>query len=109
MSKKEQRRENLLPNGIPKHVRVYDNGGISYDRYTVVFSGNWNAKQSGYTLVLAMSCDPYFPLGFCQLDYVRGEVDRPRYSHLGKKIDFYNLPEDCRKAVLEDYRDVWRL
>ena len=33
---KTQRKENLLPQGTPRYVRCYDNGGETADRYTVV-------------------------------------------------------------------------
>jgi hypothetical protein len=37
----------LMPNGVPKYVRVYDNGGKSFDRYTVVFTGRYTHKTGG--------------------------------------------------------------
>ena len=33
----------------------------------------------------------------------------PSYRHLGKRIDFDNLPEDCRRSVVNDYKIIWRL
>jgi hypothetical protein len=55
-----------------------------------------------------MSNDPFSPLGFGQY----GEsnhipIDRPKYSHLGKKIKFQDLPEDCKTLVLQDYKYLW--
>jgi hypothetical protein len=35
--------------------------------------------------------------------------DRPKYSHLGKKIKFSDLPEDCQLNVLIDYCILWDL
>jgi len=32
------RAERFMPDGVPKNIRIYDNGGITLDRYTVVFS-----------------------------------------------------------------------
>jgi len=29
----------LIPKGVPKNIRVYDNGGKTADRYIIVFSG----------------------------------------------------------------------
>jgi hypothetical protein len=57
-----------------------------------------------------MSQYPYGPNGF----YQHGEtqyspIDRPKYGHLGKKITFDELPEDCKKAVLDDYKEIWGL
>ena len=65
-----QRIASLAPNGIPKYVRCYDNGGVdveggSGDRYTVVFSGNF-PKGEGINKeypYLAMSESPFHPQG----------------------------------------------
>lgn len=136
MTKKEQaRKERLMPLGIPRYVRVYDNGGPdvengSVDRYTVVFSGNYNnlgrSRFSGRTsnihYYLAMSGAPFHPQGFCQhgdveyrcIDTIgkngRGYVWPPaigRKCHLGKRIRWEDLPKDCQKAAMEDYKDIW--
>ena len=32
------RRQLFETDGIPKHIRVYDNGGETTDRYTIVFT-----------------------------------------------------------------------
>lgn len=103
------RAERLMPNGIPRHVRIYDNGGATADRYTVIFSGRWKGRRPGWTFLLAMSAKPFHPQGIGLHDEIRGEIDRPRYSHLGKKIRFQDLPEDCQRAVLTDYREIWDL
>lgn len=95
------RTNNLMPNGIPRYVRCYDNGGETFDRYTVVFS---RAKGRNY---LAMSANPFHPQGFG--NHGEGVIDRPSYGHLGKKIPFTALPPDCKRAVLSDYRELWGL
>jgi hypothetical protein len=108
MNKKNlERKERLMPNGIPRYVRCYDNGGESFDRYTVVYTGNY--KKSSFEYV-GMSANPFHPQGFGQ----HGEselqpIDRPSYGHLGKKIKFTDLPEDCQKLVLRDYKENWDL
>jgi hypothetical protein len=104
----QQRRERLMPNGIPKWIRCYDDGGETIDRYTVVYT-----KLSGDIggLYVGMSAAPYHPQGVClhgQGDYGR-PIDRPTYGHLGKKIQFNDLPDDCRKVVLNDYASLWGL
>lgn len=106
---KIERIESLMPNNTPKYVRCYDNGGKSFDRYTVVFTGHYKKYRRSF-LYLAMSANPYSPMGFG----LHGEsenmpIDRPTYSHLGKKIKFSDLPIDCQKAVIEDYIDIWNL
>lgn len=39
-------------------------------------------------------------LGACQ-------IDRPTYKHLGKKIAFDQLPNDCKTLVISTYSDLW--
>ena len=104
----------LLPDGLPRWVRIYDNGGPdarggSIDRYTVVFTGTYGHKTGGETLVLAMNCAPFHPQGFGQHCNQRQRPDCPRYGHLGKKIRFVDLPTDCQIAALADYLYLWDL
>jgi hypothetical protein len=106
MSKREERAARLMPEGIPKYVRCYDNNGESLDRYTVVFTG----KASGFMYV-AMNAQPCHPsYGIYQHGEGSGSpIDYPTYGHLGKKIKFSDLPEDCRKAVVNEYKELWKL
>ena len=114
----KNRTKNLMPNGIPKWIRCYDNGGLDkggsfFDRYTVCYT----RKQGGGSYV-AMSCNPFHPQGFGQ--HGEGKNGRSvdankwgfapmigRKNHLGRRIPFSALPEDCRKLVLRDYREIW--
>lgn len=83
----------------PKNIKIYDNGGKSFDRYTVVFTGqNYH---------LGLSSDPYSPLGTYFKDQTPTPIDEPTYSHLGKKITWRKLPPQCQKAVIETHRDIW--
>lgn len=114
--RQEARKESLLPHGIPKKIRVYDNGGKTADRFIVVFTGNYNniGKKRGetktsYHYVVAMSDKPYHPQGVCLMDSYPNVIDYPSYKHLGKKIKFENLPDDCKKIVIEDYKDIWMI
>lgn len=100
---------------LPKWVRCYDNGGETCDRYTVVYSGH----RDGYSRGTSMSGAPFHPQGVCQyFEYDKADlwrmgqqwgIDRPKYSHLGKKIKFTDLPTDCQRAVLQDYAELWNL
>lgn len=108
--KNEVRTNNLLPDGVPRYVRVYDNQGETFDRFTVVFTGHYTHKTNRSFVYLGMSENPFHPLGFGQ----HGETgyqpcDRPKYSHLGKKISFTDLPVDCQKAAIQSYKDLWDL
>ena len=110
--KQIERKERLLPDGKPRYVRCYDNGGTekggSFDRYTVVFTGHY--KKDGYYFeYLGMSARPFHPQGFGQHGESQTQIDYPTYSHLGKKISFGQLPEDCKLCVLQDYKDNWNI
>jgi hypothetical protein len=105
--------DETLGRRLPKYVRCYDNGGESIDRYTVVYT----QQRNGYSVGVGMSGAPFHPQGFGQhFEYEnsrRGNgqytVDSPKYSHLGKKIKFTDLPEDCQRLVLQDYAELWNL
>lgn len=128
MTKTQQaRKERLMPNGIPKWIRVYDNGGESADRYTCVFTGNYNnigkpvrgIHASRAHHYVAMSETPYSPCGVglhgstewrcCDVNDHGFAPAMGRKNHLGKRIPFSELPEDCQKLVLGDYKDIWEI
>lgn len=73
-------------------VKVFDNGGKTFDRYTVIYNA-----EGDY---VAMSADPFHPQGFGQ----HGEKCLPG-PHLGKLIDFDDLPDDCKRLVRRDLAD----
>ena len=120
----------LLPNGLPKCIRAYDNGGVdnggSVDRYTVVYTGKYRtlgtkrgeARTLGNFQYVGMSAAPFHPQGFGQHGEHSQQVDvnksgfapaMGRKNHLGKRIPFVELPPDCQKLVLSDYRNIWGL
>ena len=121
----KKRLESLLPGGVPRYVRCYDNGGPdkpggTLDRYTAVFSGRDSmARMHRVWPYLAMNCSPLHPQGFGQHGETRNkpcDVDRwgfpaamGRKNHLGRRIPFADLPEDCRKLVMGDYLELWDL
>lgn len=69
-------------------LRVYDNGGETMDRYTVLRL-DWPARM-GFVEAYAMSDDPR---GFAQHCTAQ---DGP---HLGKRISWGSLPVQCRNAA----------
>lgn len=111
--KKSERKEKFMPNGIPKHIRIYDNQGETADRYTVIFTYAHCFKPKdyphGWFPVLGMSDNPFHPQGVGIHSEYTEPIDYPSYKHLGKKIKFSNLPENCQKAVIDDYTDYWNL
>ena len=105
----------IMPNGKPRWVRCYDNGGETVDRYTVVFTGNWpghGKSVPGYGQLyphVGMSSAPFHPQGFGQYGEHNAIIDRPTYGHLGRKIKFDDLPQDCQRLVIDLYRNLWQL
>ena len=109
MNKQEERLNRLIPNGIPRYIRCYDNGGKTFDRYTVVYSGRYS-KTPGWFDYVGMSGKPFHPQGLGNHGQSQHQpVDRPSYGHLGKKIKFEDLPEDCKTLVTRDYKENWNL
>ncbi len=118
-----KRTEKLMPNGTPKWIRIYDNEGRSCDRYTVVFSGSYNnigkkarEQKNNYHPYVGMSESPFHPQGFCQhgeepylIDAMNGKWPPSigKKNHLGTRIAFSDLPQDCKKVVLNDYKELW--
>lgn len=110
------RSERLAPDGSPRYIRVYDNRGRSFDRYTVVFTGRYR-HRTGEFLYLGMSADPFWPQGFGQHGSSQTQIDVRtgwppmigRTCHLGLRIRFEDLPFDCQRAVWNDYADLWKI
>ena len=134
MNKKLQGRINrLMPKGIPRYIRCYDNGGVdaengSADRYTVCFTGKAATERATgcppYYPYRVMSASPFHPQGIgmwgsnpvqpCDTMHPskKGWFWPPavgRKCHLGTRIRFQDLPDDCRKLVISDYKEVWNL
>ena len=102
------RNDKLLPKVdgrlIPRWLRVYDNGGNTTDRFTIVFT-----TRIPRGLYVHCCEAPDTPQGVWS--YNTSEhglaIDRPTYGHLGKRIKFEALPERVYKYILVDYADVW--
>jgi len=76
------------------NIRCYDDGGKSVDRYTVVYMDQ--PEGHGHYNCVGMSAAPFHPQGVGQHSIAK--VGR----HLGKRIKFEDLPEDCQKMVRRD-------
>ena len=101
-----ERKEKFMPNETPKNIRIYDNEEKTIDRYTVVFTGNYKYRDG--CQYIGMSSNPYSPQGFGQHGWNNTPIDYPSYKHLGKKITFDDLPEDCKDLIKQDYAAIWR-
>ena len=76
-------------------IRIYDNGGKSFDRYTVVFMDQPERAANTFA-ALGMSERPFHPQGFGQ------HCSAMPGRHLGRRIAFEQLPADCQKLVKQD-------
>ena len=76
-------------------IRIYDNGGKTLDRYTVLYM-DLPRERDGTIQARAMSDRPFHPLGFGQwTSAIPGR-------HLGKRIAFEQLPKDCQQLIRRD-------
>ena len=75
-------------------LRILDNGGKTIDRYTVIYDEPFD--HNGNLMCLGMDEAPFHPQGFGQHC-----AASPDYRD-GLEIGFFDLPEDCQRAVLAD-------
>jgi hypothetical protein len=94
------------PDGTPRYIQCRDAADCG-DRYTVWFTGRPPLRNDEWVQYRAMSEHPFNPQGIG----LWGEIERYKLRSYpgGKRISFADLPDDCRKLVLRDYRDIWRI
>lgn len=109
----EERRQKLLnEDGTPKELFILDNGGETWDRYSVYFTGPYIHLTLGEHMYVGMSALPYDTQGFGQHGSGKGMLtieDVKEYTHVGKPITFNELPPDCKRLVMDDYNELWDL
>ena len=106
-AKQKDRLNRIFPDNKPRYVRCYDNQGETADRYTVVFTGRYTHKTGRQHWYIGMNAAPFHPQGIGQHGESDTQIDRPAYSHLGKKITFNELPADCQECVIQSYLYLW--
>ena len=94
MTKYKKSRANY-PDGV---LGIYDNGGRSADRYTVVYAPYDLDGTLWYTYT-AMSAAPYHPQGVGMYGETTHRITR---DTAGKTINLEDLPEACQRVVAED-------
>lgn len=102
MRRRYRRSRTDYPAGV---LAVYDNGGRTADRYTVVYEPYQDgADHHDWFPTCSMSAAPFHPQGVC----MHGELAfRPTGgwgTHM-KVITFEALPADCQRAVRRDLQD----
>jgi len=127
-SKQSERRQRLMPNGIPRWVRIYDNGGKTADRYCCVYTGLYNnignktfsRERQRPHYFRDMSVNPCHPQGVglfgessLVIDRLPGCWGGPSlgrlHPFLGRRIRFQDLPVECQRVVRDDYMSIWYL
>jgi hypothetical protein len=92
------------------NVRCYDNGGITADRYTIVFlTPCWVEPENGQEWYVVLACEPNpfneNGIGAYHNEYPR-LIDEPSSGHLGFPIQFDELPPKVRKLVEGDLENL---
>ena len=90
-------------------VRCYDNGGSSFDRYTILPPRNagpdyWHNRRppdrfNGVWAAIGASESPFHPQGFGQ------HVAAMAGPHLGKRIAWDALPRDVQRFARQSFPD----
>ena len=75
---------------------IYDNGGETFDRFTVYYSERDHGR---FYRGRGMSAHPCHPQGFGQC--ISGMLGK----HNGRRIQFEELPVDCQRLVESDLRE----
>lgn len=82
---------------MPSRIRIYDNGGKTVDRYTLVVP---SVNEPGKLDMYGFNDNPFHPQGFGQS---AGSYDKMgSYSHLGKLISYDDLPEQAQRFVRQE-------
>lgn len=108
-NKQKDRYNRMMPNDKPRYVRCYDNNtkeNGTFDRYTVVFTGHYTGT-CGQRWYVGMSQNPFHPQGIGSHGESDFTIDYPSYKHLGKKIRFDDLPDDCKALTIQTYLYLW--
>ena len=79
-------------------VRIYDNSGKTFDRYTAVFMDQ--PERDGCFAALAMSVDPFHPQGIGQ------HTEAMPGRHLGRRVGIDALPQACRRFMENEHEEI---
>lgn len=83
-------------------LRCYDNGGKTFDRYTVVpprWAKEERERHPGSFSAIGSSEHPFHPQGFGQT------VSATPGPHLGKRVKWTDLPPDVQKFARQVFPD----
>ena len=97
----EENQDKIYEKDLELNIECYDNEDQTFDRYTVIFFDQ--PEAAGLWSCLGMSADPFSPQGFGQ------HSSAARGPHLGKRIRFVDLPDDCQRAVMLEFEDLSKM
>lgn len=86
----------IIHNGKRYICRIYDNGGVTLDRYTIALKAYRVNGQLVYPY-LASSAYPFHSFG--QHGESGVKIDG---QHLGKRIPFESLPIDVQRFIVQN-------
>lgn len=81
-------------------LRIYDNGGRTVDRYTIIpprWAREYREHQPGQWLALAANESPFHPQG------VGMHVVAMPGKHLGQRINWRELPDDVKRFARNSF------
>lgn len=81
---------------MPSRIRIYDDGGKTVDRYTLVVP---SVDEPRMLDMYGFNDAPYHPQGFGQYAGSYGRMGS--YAHIGKLISYHDLPEQAQRFVRE--------
>jgi hypothetical protein len=104
-----EREQLFCADGSPKYVCCYeDKDSKSIARFTIVFTEAAHIGGEGYTAevhYVVASENPRYALGY----YQHSSRLAWQFQPDGELVPFSSLPKNLRDAVLEDYKDLWRV
>lgn len=82
-------------------LRIYDNGGKTCDRYTIIpprwAGAQWRENYPGGWQAIGSNAAPFHPQG------IGMHVSATPGPHLGKRIHWGALPEDVQKFARQSF------
>lgn len=81
-------------------LRCYDNGGRSFDRYTIIpprWAKDYRERRPGSWAAIGSSENPFHPQGFGM------HVTATPGPHLGKRIAWADLPPDVQRFARQSF------
>ena len=89
---------------IMKDLKLFDNGGLTADRYAAIFTGDYPGREDGL-LYVTFSENPAHPQGVWMYGTTHDIDDWPKDE---KEITLEDLPKKARICILEEYEDVMK-